>query len=215
MGLFARWNTSPPSVVWTARGFNAVASGGSSTFTGVAIGTASATRAVLVATYNSVATGVTVGGISATLVVASSGAGTFALRLWLASVPTGTTATIVVTNSSGPIGELIQVMAAYDLVSTAPYATAFLAGTANHTSDPCNVGTPDNGIAVGFATATTAGVTSATWSGLTLSDSFLETGRGTVFTSALANATVLETPRSISVIWNASALPQIVTASFA
>ncbi len=71
------------------------------TFTSRAIGTADAERRVIVAVGGSAVTtqcdSVTVGGISATKVVERNGGDSRTASIWIAKVPTGTTANIVVT----------------------------------------------------------------------------------------------------------------------
>lgn len=94
------------------------------TFAGQAIGSATPSRYVIVAAHlysNSARTisSVTVGGISATQVVTQSVVNFFSYRasIYIAAVPTGTTADVVV-NTSGVCEQMtISVWAAYDLNS--------------------------------------------------------------------------------------------------
>lgn len=109
---------SPPT--WTATGNPASQNTGTTsvTFTAVPIGTASADR-IVVALYNStaVATGMTIGGVTATKAIDEL-TGISGLQMWYAAVPTGTTANIVVTaggamsNESLIVGKLTGVTAA-------------------------------------------------------------------------------------------------------
>lgn len=97
------------------------------TFTGKAIGPAAANRYVFVATFQHANTrtvsSLTVGGISATLVKSQAG-GSLTTELWMANVPTGTTATIVVTwSGSVSIACGIGVWSATGLNSTTAVAT--------------------------------------------------------------------------------------------
>ncbi len=97
------------------------------TFTGKAIGPAAGDRYVFVGTFQGFATktvsSMTIGGISASLVVSKSAASGTA-ELWMANVPTGTTATIVVTWSGGvDIACGIGVWSATGLSSTTPVDT--------------------------------------------------------------------------------------------
>ncbi len=97
------------------------------TFTGKAIGPAASDRYVFVGTMQHAATrtvsSMTVGGVSASLVVRQQG-GSITSELWMANVPTGTTATIVVT-WSGSVDLFcgIGVWSATGLISTTPVAT--------------------------------------------------------------------------------------------
>lgn len=80
-------------------------SSGANSITNVDIGTADATRQVLVAIHNRPATvsAVTIGGISASQIVAASASGSPSMKVefWKAEVPTGTTATVAFTLSEG------------------------------------------------------------------------------------------------------------------
>lgn len=91
------------------------------------IGTATPDRAVIVAIGNGfgshTVTSVTIGGVSASQIVTLTG-GTVTACLWIARVPTGTTATITV-NLSGNVGLGIGigVWAAYGLIGLTPIAS--------------------------------------------------------------------------------------------
>lgn len=94
---------------------------GANGWAGVAIGPAAADRIVVVATSDQAGTpisAVTVGGISATRRVTNSHT-----QIWTASVPTGTTATINVTSSSGTLNG-VGVYSLYGLTSEVPAFTA-------------------------------------------------------------------------------------------
>lgn len=93
---------------------------GASSWANVNIGEASAERIIVVATSDTAGThisAVTVGGIAAT----RRANGSYA-QIWTASVPTGTTATISVTSSSGTLNG-IGVYAIYGLNSAVPFDT--------------------------------------------------------------------------------------------
>lgn len=200
-----------PSVVWTDSASVSPA-GFPTTFSGVAIGTAAADRLVFVATYRSTATGVTVGGITASL-VADTGAGA-SLRLWVAAVPTGTTASIVVSNSSAS-GEMISVWAAYNYNSATPFDTSTFVSGANAFSQSCDVNTPSSpGFVIAVAVTSTAGVTTASWSGVTLDNNNNPGSPASIMSSASIETTSAETPRAVSVTWDVSALASVITASY-
>lgn len=101
------------------------------TFTAVPIGTASADR-IVVALYNnggSLATGMTIGGVTATKAVEEL-TGISALQIWYAAVPTGTTADFVVTAGGNMnvesliVGKLTGVTAAPPFTSSDPPGSA-------------------------------------------------------------------------------------------
>jgi hypothetical protein len=100
------------------------------TFSAQSIGTAAADRFVIVGCYaprntsTCTITDVTIGGITATQLVQSKDASAFSdFAIYGASVPTGTTADVVVTLSAAPDRFGIDVFAATALSSTTPTAT--------------------------------------------------------------------------------------------
>ena len=111
---------------FTASVVNAAPASPTVTFSAVSLGTASATRKIVVGVaagggnVDSI-TSVTVATISATLVIASGGGTSAYTELWQADVPTGTTGDIVVVSSGvdakGRMG--IGVYAVYDAASVA------------------------------------------------------------------------------------------------
>lgn len=143
----------------TARGYNST---GLTSFseTAVSIGTAAASRIVIVAlttldtaTYTARTTDtVTIGGISATKLITRVYNSSTAVDLWMAEVPTGTTATIAFTTSGNVNQYELLSLSVYGAVPT-PYATA---GTTSGTS--LSVSAPRNGVVVGFASWTNAAV---------------------------------------------------------
>lgn len=183
------------------------------TFTGMSIGAAHPTRQVFVATYYDVATAVTVNGIAASVVV-SAGSNTF--RLWRAAVPTGTTASIVVT--SGTSGrELISVWAAYNLQSTTPYDTASYTAAANATTHTTSINTKSGGILI--ATAAAIGTTALSltgWTGATLRNNLsISDGSSDFLLGAASQAdTVTATGATLRTTWNESVLADMLGATF-
>jgi len=128
------------------------------TFTAVPIGTAAADRLVVVgySSQSAVATGMTIGGVTAAKAVEESGA-ISGLQIWYATVPTGTTADIVAT-SGGSMGNEVIVVGTLTGVVAAPT-------TATTGSDSVTITVPTGGIAVAFFYASP---TDGTWSNATL-----------------------------------------------
>lgn len=203
----------PATVDWTDSDGTLSASSPTHTFSSVAIGTAHATRQVFVATYYDVATAVTVGGISASVVVSATG--NF-LRLWRAAVPTGTTASIAVT-SSGTGRLAIQVWAAYNLRSTTPHDTAAYSAGANATTHTTTINKADKGILIAAAgTAGNPGFLCTSWTGATLRNNrrlavgsfdILESAADSMDTASATGATLRST-------WDDSVLADMVGATY-
>lgn len=134
--------------------------GAPQTFTGVSIGAADATRRVIVVIHGSgtggAVTAVTIGGISATIHASAVDVDDRSCIV-SAAVPTGTTATIVVTYTGSAWDEMgIAVFRAINLVSGTPHATA--TDTVDVVSMSINI--PTNGILVaGCINNTSAGMT--------------------------------------------------------
>lgn len=171
------------------------------TFSSRSIGTAAANRYIIVTVQFSdvftTASSVTVGGISATFVKRKSGAGatpTDTVEIWVASVPTGTTANVVVNTTLGVNNCSIGLWAAYGINPTA-YATG--ESVASPPSTTLNI--PAGGIAVGIAASNDGGNT-WTWTGLTEGyDGTSEgprtvTGAGSAFGAAQSGLTITATP---------------------
>ncbi len=202
-----------PSVDWTDSDGTTTAADPTHTFSGVAIGAAHGTRQVFVATYYDPSTAVTVGGVTASSVVTVTG--NF-LRLWRASVPTGTTASVVVTRSgSGRLA--IQVWAAYNLRSTTPHDTASYEAGGAATSHTTTINTANKGILIAASgTAVTTGVTVSSWTGATLRNNrrlvigsfdILLSGADSMPTISATNATLRTT-------WSASETADIIGATY-
>jgi hypothetical protein len=99
-GFTAPGASAAATVAYTDKAATNVA--GNATFNSFGIGTAAANRYVVIAvtSYVSTPSAVTVGGISATLVKQQINSDMTA-QMWIAAVPTGTTATVIVTKSGG------------------------------------------------------------------------------------------------------------------
>lgn len=215
MGLFARWTAALPTVTWTDSASSASATS-PHTFTSRAIGTALATREVFVAVYNGTTSAVTVGGISASL-VASAASST--LTLWRASVPTGTTADIVVTFTGGGGRLLISVWAAYNLTSTTPFGTAsYFASSTPATNHSTTIDTAGGGILIAVAAAViTSGNGGPSWTGATFRDhEILDVGSiDFVLSSADSENSAAATGATLQTTWSpAIGNVAIVAASF-
>jgi hypothetical protein len=150
-------------------GRNDAGSGSTQTFAGQAIGTAAPNRYVIVSVAQNSGTRlatptVTVGGISATAVVALrtdySSAASTTQALFIAAVPTGTTADVVVTWSTTVDFTAIAVWAAYGINPTA-------IATATSGADPASftVNVPSGGIVI--AAVNNTQYTTSTWAGAT------------------------------------------------
>lgn len=200
-----------PTVFWTSS--SGISAGSSPySFPGLAIGSADSTRQVFVATYNDTATAVTVGGISATLVVSSS-----SLILWRAAVPSGTTADIVVTTSGSSGRELVTVLAAYNLASTTPFHTASYAAGGAASSHSTTINTASNGILIAAAAASVSpGVVVSSWGGATLRDNrALALGIfDLVLSAASSESTAAATAATLTSNWSGSQAANMVAASF-
>lgn len=137
------------------------------TFATQAIGTASADRYVLVCTATRgtaiTVSSMTIGGVSAALVRRQQN-GNNTLEWWIALVPTGTTASIVVTWSAGALRCSIGVWALTGLQSTTATANAVdITLSGNDLSLSINVSAGG----ACFAAAFDPGVKTFTWAGLT------------------------------------------------
>jgi hypothetical protein len=174
------------------------------TFSSQAIGTAAASRRIIVGAFGRsnaavTLTSITVGGVTATVVAsATDNDGIVFLRSDLAIVdfPAGTSASIVVTYSSaGSLARAsIGVWAAYDLLSATP------TDTANNNSDPMSaaIDVSAGGIIVGFATSDATAT--HTWTNLTERfDEAVEgisshTGASDAFAAGETNRTITADP---------------------
>jgi len=143
-------------------------SGGSSTtYSGVSFGTASSDRYVVVlatgrhtSTFTQTAT---IGGISATEVATllNSTANFHRISVFIASVPTGTTGSVVLNFSTSIVRNMISVFSVTGIDGLTPFATA--SSTANPASGTITI--PADGIAIAGAYNILGGA--YTWSNLT------------------------------------------------
>lgn len=144
------------------------------TFTGTSIGTASSDRYVIVAfgasdgTAGRTDSSVTIGGISATKLAGAyfSGATTRMAAIYMAPVPTGTTADIVVTYS-GQVSRMgMSVFSATGIQSTTPRDSFTAQGNASGTLWSTSLTGPNNGFIIGFLFIQDQD-TLISWSGIT------------------------------------------------
>lgn len=161
---------TPASIVYNTNNgrFTGPTTNTSWSFSLTPIGTATATRLVIVGAFyiNTAASAATctIGGISATEITAchirtATGSGTETeLRLFAATVPTGTSATVVV-NTGTATGCWIGVWSAYDLISTTAVDTAKQAPAGTTVTLDLNVSA--GGVACGMGLTPNA----VTWTG--------------------------------------------------
>jgi hypothetical protein len=164
------------------------------TFTGLSIGTASATRYVIAGFAAeggspTAATNVTIGGVSATLL---AGTGGYA-AIYIALVPTGTTATVAITLNAEASRCGVGVWTAANLSS------ASAQDTLTDTSDPLSgtIDVPREGAVIAIAAHGNSNGHLFTWTGATEDAEF---DRGTNRTMSVAHDEVAagETGRTVS-----------------
>lgn len=172
------------------------AGGPSFTFTATAIGTAGATRFVVVAVGSRIdagtvdPTGVTIAGGAATLIVEHNNGDNY-VGLWGRAVAAGTTANIVVTFDDTRDQCLIAVYAVYDLISNTASATSSdTAGTLS-----LNLNTQADGVLIG-ACFDHGTPTAGTWTGATENAEVANAGGRMCVGSA--SGIVAATPRTVS-----------------
>lgn len=205
VGFGAGGSTPPVTISFTASAQREVSPAASViTDSSIAIGTASATRKVVVgaacvgsaASARSVSS-MTIGGVSATYVIGQSdalGSQQYRVEIWQATVPTGTTGDIVTTWNANVAQHGIGVYAIYDAASAAHDTGG---STASPMSDTLNI--PANGVAVGVAGSN--GGATFTWTNLTEAyDAEMKTTGGTNqnHTGAYAAFATLQTGLAIT-----------------
>lgn len=172
------------------------------TFSSHAIGTASATRYIVVgvsvraSTTSALTSSVTVGGNSATKIkeLNNTTNNCCSASLHIIAVASGTTADIVVTHSRSAIATGIGVWAVYDVSSATPTDSA---STTSDSSGNLNCDTTIGDVIIGCAVS--AGTPTTTWTGATedydqAMDAYVMHGA-----SAVADATA--SPRTITCDW--------------
>ena len=161
----ASWG--PVGVAEVALTANAVDSSSATayTFSGQALGAAASDRIIVVGGFstNAVQTvsSVTIGGVSATQVVAATNSGGEQCALWQAAVPSGTTGDIVWTWSGAEVGMGIGVWRIIGATASA-HASSGVTGASALSS---TLDIPENGVAIAYSGSASSSRT-ATWSGL-------------------------------------------------
>lgn len=195
---------SPATVSWTAISHDG-SNQGTFTFSGLAIGAAATDRKVVVCVYArqgavTAVSSMTVGGISATLVLAANnGSAVYVNEMWQADVPTGTTADVVVVFNGNANDAAVSVFRITGAASAA-YNTAsdILAADPSTT---LNVSA--NGVAIATNIASDAGsAPTQAWTGMTGADTTNLTSWGAPLyslSSAALAVTATEAGRTISV----------------
>lgn len=185
------------------------ANSSSYTFSGLSLGSTAADRHIVVCfecrglgTTETV-TGVTVGGESATVIVTARDDDTnyHLACVAIVELPTGTSADVVVTLSSGALRAACQV---YRLTGIDASEHDTGTGTSGTTSASADLDVPDGGVVVGCAVCghASSGNADVTWSGLT-EDVDVQVETFVDFSSGSHGpATSTETPRSITATQN-------------
>lgn len=191
----------PPSVIFAGRGGTTTSPNNSLSVGSIDIGAAASSRQVYVLVHgvnaNSVfdtnyTTSVTVAGIAATRLYNTPGSVNAHWTLWVAAVPTGTSATITVTRSTGNGFNtcLMSAFSAYDLRSTTPTDTDVTVTTAS-------IDLPGSGIMMAMARSS---VTSLVWTGgVKQFEALGGIGSATTYSAALISGTTAELGHAVSV----------------
>ncbi|MCP5404697.1 MAG: hypothetical protein H6922_00510 [Pseudomonadaceae bacterium] len=198
-----------PTVAFSDNAHNG--NGGSSYSYTAGIGTASSDRYVVVSfqhysnTFGTAASSVTIGGVAATEVVNSFNGGSEA-SLWIANVPTGTSAYINITLDGSTNRRASTAYVLYGLESMTPVVTATGTGAPPH---DLSVSVPAGSVAVGANYAESCG--GFTWSGLTENvDSKVDTSRrysaasasfGSAGTQSISVGSCTSSPASVLAVW--------------
>lgn len=209
--------SSDATIAWTDSDTQILPGSTTVTFTSQAIGSAAATRLVAVGyavernAGSALITAVTIGGVSATQVVQANNTVEFA-SIWIAAVPTGTTANIVSTHSNAPGAVGIEVWALGNASSTATDS-----GTDSN-SNPATFDLDINagGVALGVVIHRSNTDATFTWSNLTEdNDQVIETGGESMSGASAAFATI-QTNLTISVTSSQAGVrsPVLCVASF-
>lgn len=159
IGFFGEASLSPATSAYTANG-HVTGSGTSQTISGVSIGTAAAGRIVCIGVAgNKIPSVITIGGVVATIVPGGD-----AFCVAIAVVPSGTTATIVLTYSAS--GSHYTAYGVWAVYGAAGYTSVFYGGAAGTGSGSITI--PAGGVAISFTvtTAMTSGISCA-WAGAT------------------------------------------------
>ena len=209
MPLFNRRSTTSSPVTLEYVG-NAVSGANATayTFSSHALGTAGATRQVVVGASGTTSSVIavstlTVAGVSAALVVASPAAGEGSTELWVAAVPTGTTGDIVVTWASAQARCGIGVWAIFDAATGASATAVSVAAPLS-----ASLTIPPGGVGIGQAHVATGAT--ATWANLT-EDFDADTEASRDYSGASSDTAGSPT---ITCTWTSSANPAMAVAAW-
>lgn len=172
-----------PVLVFQAAPAAVAPAASSTTFTSVAIGTASASRVVIVVvnTESFVVTSLTVGGVGATKAVEESTL-ISGLQTWYATVASGTTANIVLNASGSMTGAAIIVFSATGITAAPTQTKTAINNTGTSPTALPTITVPATGFAVA-ANTSAATATGITWSNAT-QDATTDMISGTHFSAA-------------------------------
>ncbi len=167
-------------------------------------------RASASGAYGSLPTGVTIGGVTATMLVEKNqvdGANSLGEAIWGAAVPTGTSGAVVVTYGGGQLRSTCSVYRVVGAVLT-PFDTASDGGALGARATTIDV--EAGGIIIGSYCVQPPGAGTGTWTGLT------EDYEGTVeflgTTAASDEFASAETARAISVSWTGTPITSALVA---
>ena len=181
------------------------------TFASSAFGTANASRRVIIGISSAIVgsatiSSVTIGGVSATISVQATQGTRAVTGIAIASVPTGTTGSVVITFSNAMLRCAIGVWATYDLQSNT--ATATTSSVANPLALSLNV--LAGGVALGCLYDNNVGA-GVVWTGFTERYDFGAQGR---YSGADYTASAAQTPLSVTATATAAADTGGVAAAF-
>lgn len=208
-------SSTPPTYTYNTRSLD-TSDATTYTYTNLNIGTAAVDRFVIVTITSrggsvTTITSVTIGGNAATqLAFVNSGVSGGYAAIYGLLVPTGTTATVVVTQSALTLDCLVSSYSLYGLSSTTPYATA-TAGNSLPTLT-VNANTVKDAIIIGVSQFGSNTAATQAWSGLT--QRWEEIGEATRIRWAGADAieTVAQSPRAMSISYSANPTTQLYAA---
>jgi len=190
-----------PSVVYGSYGSNTGSSATTRTVTGLSFSSEGNRKvaALIGHTSSSYATGVTIGGVSASMAARGSGNTFTRVEIWIADVPTGATGSVAVTSANAYALLGVGTFALYNISSLTPYDTA--SDNDNGSTITLDLDVKARGIALGIGRAnflSTSTPAAASWSGMTQGYSELPNSL-TRETGGYYVAPSLQSPRSVSI----------------
>jgi len=186
------------------------------TFSGVAIGTASADRQIVVHGYNTgggggqVISTITVGGISASKLLEQLHTSNTVSSLWIASVSSGTTADIVFSSSASNFDAVA--FGAWEVTGAASTTSDTLGDDAEPSTGTINV--PANGALFAAGGCNSVGGATNTWTGVDESfEEVFSTNRHT--TGGFKNYSALQSGLTVTMDWTTDGENGMVAISLA